>query len=132
MRKEFADALAVVMRDLETTGVPRPDVRDDPWSDVPDAESVMLYGPDGSGAGVGVDLRQPMFAQVAAIADKVQEWVVEELWSRSRSTSWPECPAHPHTHPLEPAADGDRAVWRCPATKKVVAQIGALRLAENS
>ena len=64
--------------------------------------------------------------QLAQLADQVQEWAVEELWNRGRSATWPECPFHPNSHPLEPAAVAGAALWRCPKTAERVAAIGAL------
>jgi hypothetical protein len=43
------------------------------------------------------------------------------------SATWPECPTHPNTHPLEAALLSDRAVWRCPKNGEVIAEIGTLQ-----
>lgn len=56
------------------------------------------------------------------IADQVQDWAVEELWSRGEPGVWPECPTHPDSHPLRPV-DG---AWPCPKTEERIALIGSL------
>ena len=43
------------------------------------------------------------------------------------SPTWPECPTHPNTHPLEAAVLSDRAVWRCPKSGDAIAEIGTLQ-----
>ena len=62
--------------------------------------------------------------RVAALADQVQDFVVEDLPRQNRSTAWPECPDHPNRHPLGAGVEGDHAVWRCPTTGSVVREIG--------
>ena len=52
MDAALSEALTPVLRDLEQSGAPRPDVRDEDWADSPEQVTVMLYAPDGSGQGV--------------------------------------------------------------------------------
>jgi hypothetical protein len=60
-------------------------------------------------------------------AHQLQEWEIHELWEHGRPATWPECPEHPGTHPLEPDTDGQgSAVWQCPRTQQVICAIGAL------
>jgi hypothetical protein len=112
------DALDVVLAELQRTSGLRPFLEErDGW--------VMLRNQDGQGQ--GVQLRgegEP--DELARLADQVQEWAVEELWNRGRSTSWPECPFHPNSHPLKPAVVAGAAWWRCPKNAERVAVIGAL------
>jgi hypothetical protein len=112
------DALDVVLAELQRTSGLRPFLEErDGW--------VMLRNQDGQGQ--GVQLRgegEP--DELAQLADQVQEWAVEELWNRGRSTSWPECKFHPNSHPLEPAVVAGAAWWRCPKNAERVAAIGAL------
>jgi hypothetical protein len=124
MNVELTEALEPVLRDLTTSGAVRPEIRDEPWAD--DEPSAMLYGHDGSGQGVWVQADDALAERVATVTDQVQEWVIEELWSLHRPATWPECPAHPDTHPLQPIAKSDRACWICPATRDEIAEIGAL------
>ena len=64
--------------------------------------------------------------QVARLADQVQEWEIEELAAVGRSATWPECPDHPNSHPLQPGlSDQDTAVWRCPRSGRVISEVGA-------
>lgn len=65
--------------------------------------------------------------EAARVTDSVHEGVVEWMPGEGRSTSWPSCPQHPETHPLElvPGSDGDpRPRWRCPRTREVVGPLG--------
>ena len=59
------------------------------------------------------------------LADWVQEWAVEALWSLGRSATWPQCPHHPDSHPLAPVERAGRAVWVCPKLDVEVWEIGA-------
>ena len=127
MPDELTRMIERVLRDLD--GAPAPTVGHRQWTDDP---SAMLVDPvDGTGFGVSMAPADPEAAQLAAVADQVQEWVVEALWRRGRSTSWPECPAHPNSHPLTPLVVAERAVWTCPATASVVAEIGDLYPQDN-
>jgi hypothetical protein len=42
------------------------------------------------------------------------------------SHPWPDCPDHPGAHPLGPETREEVAVWYCPQTLQVVADVGAL------
>jgi hypothetical protein len=122
----LAEALAPVLRDLETSGSVIPEVRDDQWSGVEGQATAMLHSPDGSGQGVSVMTGESPVQQIASVADQVQEWTVEELCSAGRPTNWPQCPKHPSTHPLAAVVRAGRAVWTCPATGRPVCEIGQL------
>jgi hypothetical protein len=74
-----------------------------------------------------VALAQSAAERVAGLAEQVQEWEVEALAGAGRPATWPECPAHPASHPLEPAVSADgAATWRCPRSGLAVGAIGAL------
>ncbi|MFE2567738.1 hypothetical protein [Streptomyces mirabilis] len=112
----FVRALETVLRDLRAQCSVRPDVRE-PEDDYP---GFILYAPDGTGQGVyGVGL--------AEVADGVQDWAVEALWGEGKPAVWPECPAHPDSHPLGAAVVEEVAVWVCPKEGEVpVYRIGEL------
>jgi hypothetical protein len=115
--------IGVVLRDAG--GAPVPTVENRQWTDEP---SAMLVDPaDGTAFGVHATLTDPEPVRVVAVAEQIQEWVLEALWRRGASTNWPECPAHPGNHPLEPVVADRRAVWACPALGSVIADIGSLR-----
>ncbi len=66
-------------------------------------------------------------AHLAVLREKFGDEMVDQLL-RGRSATWPECPQHPNSHPLEPvAADQHTAVWRCPRSGAVICAIGDLR-----
>ena len=115
------------MRDLGVTGAPSPVVEDSNWQDsVDDAESAFLRSGDGSGMGAWVDTHASEAEQIAMVGDQVQEWVIEELAAAGRPTNWPPCPHHPRNHPLVAQVHDRVAVWSCPTTGAVVAEIGQL------
>ena len=102
-REAVRRALRLIHRDMRASGASVLDYREDHWSKL-----------DGSPAG-----------QVAQLAERLQEWEMEELWKAGRPTDWPECPDHPGTHPLDPDVnDKDVAVWRCPRTRREICPIG--------
>lgn len=112
MRVHLTSAMALVVHDLEKTAAPVPLVEESDWQDHPGAESAMLRSSDGTGMGVWIDTGASEAAQNAMLADQVQEWVVE--LAESRVTNWPQCPEHPHNHPMAAVAYGDIAAWVCP------------------
>jgi hypothetical protein len=126
MDAALAEALAPVLRDLESSGSVVPDVRDDQWSGVDGQVTAMLYSADGSGQGVSAMITEPPAQRVASVADQVQEWVLEELCSIGRPAAWPECPQHPGSHPLSAGVRGSRPAWTCPGTGRIVSEIGRL------
>jgi hypothetical protein len=128
----LAAAFAPLLRDLETGHVPEPRIGEPgpPFFD-PSEPGLMLYAPDGSGQGIRLLSDAPRSVQLANLADQVQEWAVEALWSIGRSAVWPQCPEHPDSHPLQPQVVDEytsaaHAVWRCPKSGHVIAPIGEL------
>jgi hypothetical protein len=133
-RMSLRGALEPILRDLRVSGAIVPDVLERAWDD--DEDAVCAYisaGGTGSGStGVRLRLGYEPAERLVDLADQVQEWEVEELAVAGRSATWPECPVHPNSHPLEPAgheqAGHDRAaVWRCPSTHEIIASIGGLQ-----
>jgi hypothetical protein len=121
-------ALEPVLRDLRTAGV-RPRIEDSDWAKEWDEEldraSAMLWGRLG-GLGIAVARWWPDADQIVCVAEQVQEWAVEELWTVGASTSWPECPHHPAAHPMEASLIRNEAWWACPHYQSPVARIGQL------
>jgi hypothetical protein len=128
LHERLSAALAPVCRDLRATCPVPPDIREDPT--VPAVEEggayAMFYGPDGSGQGVSVMLGDDPAEQVARLADQVQEWAVEALWSAGMPAVWPHCPSHPDSHPLEARVRKHEAAWFCPHTGERIAPVGDL------
>lgn len=125
MHNILIQAMAPVLRDLAVSGIASPRIEDKEWADDAGQASAMLWSPDGSGRGVSVDLAAPEFEQVACVADQVQEWAIEELWG-SRPTNWPQCPRHPHSHPMTATTHAATAVWACPMDGLVIVPVGTL------
>ena len=127
MDPELAAALVPILADLARPGGVLPELRDEAWNNLPGTASAFLYAQDGSGQGISIALGRPPAQQVAELADQVQEWAVEALWTLGRPTNWPSCPRHPYSHPLAAMESHGRAVWQCPADRFEVAAIGRLQ-----
>lgn len=126
MDDALAAALAPVLRDLRSTGVPEPRIEEYDWTEDANRPSVMLWSPDAGGSGAFVFRDEPAHQQIAAMADQVQEWAIEELQLSNR-TNWPPCPRHPTTHPLGATTWRGEAVWACPTDGVVIVAVGSLR-----
>ena len=126
------NAIAPLLRDLEDSGAIVPEVRyeahGDGGRDGREGAHAWITADGIRGMGVWTPTEETSFAeQVWWLADQLQEWEVEERWRVGRSATWPECPEHPHSHPLQPDLEGeDTAVWRCPQWGRIICPIGAL------
>jgi hypothetical protein len=108
-------ALDVLLPELQLTSGLQPHLEER-------GDSVMFLNQDGHGQ--GIHLRGGGETdELAQVADQVQEWAVEELWNQGRSATWPECPFHPSSHPLEPVVEEGTGIWRCPKTSEGIAAI---------
>jgi hypothetical protein len=119
-------ALAPVLRDLRSTGATLPRIEDRDWTEDPDLASAMLWSAGGSGMGVYVPRWLSAPEAVEWVADKVQEWAIEDRWGTA-PTNWPPCPHHPSTHPLTVSSHDGRPVWACPADGTVISPVGDLQ-----
>jgi hypothetical protein len=127
MEEAIASALAVVLRDLNATSTVMPQIEDRQWSSFPGQIAAFLQDPKFShGRGISVMINESKVEQIVSLADQLQEWVVEALWLRGISAVWPQCPAHPDSHPLRATIMDNRAVWMCPTLEGVVAEVGSL------
>lgn len=121
-------ALDPVLSDLgRTAGVPLT-VKTKQWSDFPGQATVMIVEPDGTGTGISVMVQDEPAERILAVADQVQDIVVEALWGLGRSATWPECPEHKASHPLKAERTDAGPMWLCPASRAGVAVIGSLGL----
>lgn len=127
----LSEALTPVLDDLGNSGAPVPDVRDQQWASFPRQVSAMLHDSDGTAQGVSAMADESLFQRIASVADQVQEWAVEALWRAGRPATWPECPEHPHSHPLAATVRDDRAVWICPKTGHLVTKVGQLHVLDR-
>ena len=127
-RSRLREAMAPVLRDIQASGAIPPIIHEETQDGAHDEwVGVMLWGSDGTGMGVFIPAESIAAEQVVRLAEQVQEWEIEELASVGRSATWPECPEHPNSHPLQPVADDrNRAVWQCPRSGQVISQVGAL------
>lgn len=125
MDEVLTDAMAPVLRDLESAGIEAPQIKAGSWGDEPDIVSAMLLSPDGGWTGVSISRLLPAVERVASIADQVQGWVIEEQWTGG-STNWPPCPRHPRNHPMTVSIRGAVATWTCPKDNVAVSPVGEL------
>ena len=126
-REVVREAAAPVLRDIATSGAIGLDLREEARADRGD-EIVYAWmsRADGvTGVDIWISLGSSLAERVAELAEQLQEWEVEALWAAGRSATWPECPEHPNSHPLEPAVVGG-PVWRCPRSGDLICAIGAL------
>jgi hypothetical protein len=121
----LTDALGVVLRDVTVSGLALR-ILDAPASDDPDVESVWLRGMGGSRTGIVLERGTTAASALVRVADQVQDFLVEEQAARGASTSWPECPVHPGTHPLRPRDTKGGAAWECPRSPQIAFPIGEL------
>ncbi|NIH67920.1 hypothetical protein [Modestobacter marinus] len=131
MHPDLERALQPVFDDLRATSAPLPRRVDDGWpgdargDDDDFTARAMLWGRDG-GQGVLVDLRLTLPEEIADVADRVQDWTIEELWGIA-PTNWPRCPRHPDSHPLQARVRDAAAWWVCPRDDVPVSLVGSLR-----
>lgn len=125
MNDELVAAFEPVYRDLRASCpvLPVLEQADDQALDT----GLWLKESDGSGRMITVLPRMGKAERIAHLADQVQEWAVEALWSAGLPATWPECPAHPETHPLAAGVSSRQAVWQCPRTGSTTVRVGQLR-----
>ncbi len=70
---------------------------------------------NGTSLGVGYDLHQA----VEFVAERVQDWIIDEQWH-----AWPQCPRH--EHPAALGSQGTSPTWVCPLDRQVIAEVGKL------
>lgn len=125
MSGKIVEIIECVLKDVTSSGLMAPRIEIDDWYGDSQVASVMIYSlNDSTGRGVSVRNDLPSAAQLVAVADQVQEWVIEEFGA-TRS-NWPQCPWHPNNHPLSAALIDERGMWVCPASGTPVARIGEL------
>src|SRR5436305_558239 len=104
---ELDAALTPILHDVIASGELLVDVRESQppfWRNpVPGYLYATAWTPDGSAVGISVQAGWPRAAQIAALAEQLQEITIEARWGAIPSATWPECPGHPNSHPLEPA-----------------------------
>jgi hypothetical protein len=120
------EAVAPLLHDMEATGQALPDIRAEarggPGRGVVRA---WIQGPGGTGSSLTVLSDVQRADQLSDLAEQLQDWA-GSVQADPQRHGWPDCPAHPGEHRLDPDATGETAVWSCPQTMRVIAEIGAL------
>ena len=112
---------------MEATGQALPDIRAEAHADR-GAGIVCAWiqdDPGGTGRSISVLPPRQRGDQLCDLAEQLQDWA-HDAQADPQRPRWPDCPAHPGAHRLEPEAIGETAEWFCPQTTRVVAEIGAL------
>jgi hypothetical protein len=131
-RVVIARAMAPILHDIKASGAIVPEILYQTTGnysrDGREGFTTDIARDGGHGGNVWIPTEECSSAdQVSWAAEELQEWEIHELWEAGRPATWPECPQHPSSHPLEPGTDDmDTAVWRCPSTQQVICAIGAL------
>lgn len=124
-REALRARLAPILSDVaSTTGFHLNVDFDRPHPDYPGSLTCWISTSSEGAAGFSV-VRVAEEEQTVMLADQIQELVIEELWSRRLSASWPECPTH-RGHPLRSAVVETHAVWQCPQDSGIRFPIGGL------
>jgi hypothetical protein len=120
------EVVAPVLHDMQATGQALPDIRAEAHADLGTGlVCAWIQDPGGTGHGISVLPAARRGDQLYDLAGQLQDWASDVQAGPGRGP-WPDCPAHPGDHRLEPEATGDTAVWWCPRTTRVIAEIGAL------
>jgi hypothetical protein len=89
-------------------------------------DSFWLVASGGVRTGVLVAWGQSESERLVSVADQIQEFVHEQLSILGRPAAWPECPEHPHGHPLAAELVDGKPSWKCPVSGTVAGRIGLL------
>ncbi|MEW2507933.1 hypothetical protein ACQPXB_22635 [Amycolatopsis sp. CA-161197] len=64
--------------------------------------------------------------RLRALADFVQDLILENLRPAGHSVDWPRCPERTHAHPMVAALADGRPLWTCPLDADIAVPIGEL------
>lgn len=120
------EAVEPLLRDMEATGQPQPDIQAEAHAG-PGVGVVCAWIRDLGSTGRQITVLSPgqRGDQLADLAEQLQDWATNAQ-ADPQQPRWPDCRAHPGEHRLDPQALGETAVWSCPQTGRVIAEIGAL------
>lgn len=122
------ETAAPVLRDLAATQAIMLDIQEEAHQDQgPSVVCAWVRSSNGkTGTGISISLAVPPAQQVAELAEQLQELELEELSAAGRSATWPECPEHPDSHPLEASVRNYTAMWLCPRSRNAICAIGGI------
>lgn len=109
--------VTTVRRYLSSAGV-HSRIMLEPATETPRYESFWLVSVSGGRTGIVIPIDVDEPARRVLLADQVQDFLHEELSALGKSTSWPECPEHPNSHPLRPQIVDGTGAWVCPKTQQ--------------
>lgn len=111
-----------------TSGRSLPEIREEAHHQEAEASAcAWIQGPGRTGTGISVRLAISPAAQVAELAEQLQNWAADQLHDAGLPPAWPACPEHPsQPHELAPEVRDGAAVWICGESGEVIWAIGAL------
>jgi hypothetical protein len=120
--------LAPVLHDLAATGQTLPGIREEAHHDRGE-DTVCAWIQKSGGRGQGIEVWLPYGGpdRVSSLAEQLQSWKNDELIDAGLRP-WPPCPDHEDCFALWPQTRDDVAVWCCPRSSRVIAEIGRLGL----
>ena len=117
--------LAPLLHDLAATGQTLPDIREEAHHNGEERVCGWIHDPGGGGEGISVELYCGQGDRLYYLTEQLQRWKNHELIDAGRRP-WPACPDHDECFALSPDTRDDIAVWCCPQTGRVIAEIGRL------
>jgi hypothetical protein len=103
-----------------------PDIREEAHEDRgEDSVCAWIHQAGGGGQGISVELYCDESARLYFLAEQLESWKNDELIDAGLHP-WPECPDHSAPCALTPDERDKVAVWCCPQTGRVIAEIGSL------
>jgi hypothetical protein len=123
---DLASALDAVQQDLRSTGGIDLRISDEPATSDLGYESVLLLSGRRSTTGLLAPTAMSDDERLVHVADQVQDFVLEELGRLGLPATWPECPEHPASHPLNAVLAPSGPRWQCPKSSNNISMIGKL------
>ena len=134
MNEKLAQALAPLLRDIESTAGLVVRLDETPWTSWPkESPSATLWLQGSGGTGFQVDPYASLSERILRVQDYLQQAVIEARTEAGLPGNWPRCPDHPTKHPLRLNTDAWPA-WCCPWAEEgvIVAAVGALPAEQDS
>jgi hypothetical protein len=125
-RAVLRETIAPLLRDLEASRRALPEIREEAHEDYGEnAVCAWIQDNGRCGQGIRVWLFSSPAERLRDLAEELQSWAGDVQVDPARRP-WPDCPDHPGSHNLSAVTRYEVAVWRCPGSGSVIAEIGSL------
>jgi len=125
-RAVLRETIAPLLRDLEASRRALPEIREEAHEDYGEnAVCAWIQDNGRCGQGIRVWLFSSPAERLRDLAEELQSWAGDVQVDPARRP-WPDCPDHPGSHNLSAVTRDEVAVWRCPGSGRVIAEIGSL------